>query len=103
MISVNPSENTSIGKCYSLTIKNGLQSCMWILDSCASQHVCHDINMFVNVRKVYHHPVTLPNKVILPVLLVGDIKIDYLFTLRNVLYLPDFDHNLISVNALTKN
>lgn len=34
--------------------------------------------------------------------MIGDIKIDYLFTLRNVLYVPDFDLNLISVSALTK-
>lgn len=102
MISVNPNENTTTGKCYSLTITNDLKSCMWILDSGASQHVSHDINLFTNTRKVYNHTVTLPNKLTIPVNLVGDIKVDYLFTLKNVLYVPDFDLNLISVSALTK-
>nr|KAJ0210667.1 hypothetical protein LSAT_V11C400199170 [Lactuca sativa] len=102
MISVNPNENTSTGKCYSLTIKNGLGSHMWILDSGASQHVCHDINLFMNKRMVFNHIVTLPNKVTLHVHMIGDIKIDFLFILKDVLYVPEFDLNLISVSALTR-
>lgn len=102
MIFVNPNENTSTGKCYSLTNKNGLHSQMWILDSGASQHVCHNIDLFMNKRKVLNHTVTLPNKVTLHVHMIGDIKINYLFTLRNVVYVLEFDLNLILVSALTK-
>lgn len=101
LISVNYNETSITGKCYSLTINNGLKSYMWILDFSASQHVCHGITMFINKRKVSHHTVNLPNKVVLPVHMIGDIEIDYLFTLHNVLYVPDFELNLISVSALT--
>lgn len=74
---------------------------IWIIDSGASQHVCHDLSLFHNTKSVKNHTVTLPNKLVLPVFMIGDVKIDYLFTLRGVLYVPHFDLNLISVSALT--
>lgn len=103
MITVNHNEETTTGKCYSLSINSGQKSHTWIIDSGATQHVCHEISMFMNKRKVSHYTVTLPNKITLPVTIIGDIKIDHLFTLKDVLYVPSFDQNLISVSALTQN
>ena len=102
MISVNPNEETATGKHFSLSVHNGDHSHVWIIDSGATQHICHDIDMFFNKRKVNNHTVTLPNKMVLPVHIVGDVKIDHLFTLQGVLYVPKFDLNLISVGSLTK-
>lgn len=46
MISVNPNEETTTGKHYSLSIRHGSKFSLWILDAGASQHVCHDITLF---------------------------------------------------------
>ena len=34
--------------------------------------------------------------------MIGDIQIHHLFVLKDVLYVPEFDLNLISVSSLTK-
>lgn len=102
MITVNPNEETTTGKCYSLSVNSGQKSYKWIIDLGETQHVCHGITMFMNKRRVSHYIITLPNKMTLPMNLIGDIRIDHLFVLKNVLYVPSFDLNLIYVSALIK-
>lgn len=75
---------------------------MWILDSGASKHVCHGLSLFQNTCKVERYSLTLPNKITLPVKLIGSIKVDPIITLTEMLYVPNFDMNLISIGALNR-
>ena len=45
---------------------------------------------------------TLPNHTCISVTLTGDVHISYHLILTDVLYVPQFKFNLISVSALTK-
>lgn len=102
MIFVNPSDDTSTRKCYYISIKHGSKSSLWILNSGASHHICHDIYLFHNICTVHRYTVTLPNKIKLHVKLIGDVRLDPILILKNVLYVPEFDMNLISISALTR-
>lgn len=102
MISINPNEETPLGKYVSLAIHNGFHSQIWIIDSGATHHICYEINLFISKRKVNHYTVTLPNNMVIPVHIICDVQIDHIFILKDVLYVPEFDLNLISVSSLTK-
>ncbi|KAF3771845.1 Retrovirus-related Pol polyprotein from transposon TNT 1-94 [Nymphaea thermarum] len=77
------------------------QSCTWIIDSGASRHICADENMLQNLKSC-NVPVTLPNGKIIPVHQAGKLSLP-LFEANDVLCIPSFKVNLLSVSELTKN
>jgi hypothetical protein len=74
----------------------------WILDSGATDHVCAALSLFTAYRKVTAIPVKLPNGNIVTTDIIGDIKLTTEITLKNVLYMPHFSFNLISVSRVTQ-
>ena len=74
----------------------------WIIDSGASSHVCSDLGMFDSYVPVDSVTVTLPNGVRVPITHTGVIKISDHLILYDVLLVPDFHFNLISVSSLIK-
>lgn len=82
---------------------NGMQNESWVIDSGASMHMCHSYNLFHNLTKLKQpSKVSLPNGSTKLVLYSGDIKINSKLNLQNVIYLPFFKYNMLSVSALTK-
>ncbi|WOH15415.1 hypothetical protein DCAR_0934954 [Daucus carota subsp. sativus] len=75
----------------------------WIIDSGASDHMCGNTIIFHNLRSL-----DLPVKVGLSdgsvkiVDKMGDIKLSRRLTLYDVLYIDEFNHNLLSVSKLIK-
>lgn len=80
MISIDPNEETATSKHFSLSVHNDDHSYISIINSGATQHIFHDIDMFFNKRKVNNYIVTLCNKMGFHVHVVGDVRIDHLFT-----------------------
>ncbi|XP_056864308.1 uncharacterized protein LOC130511370 [Raphanus sativus] len=74
----------------------------WIIDSGASSHVCSSIDMFDSFVSVSSVTVTLPNDSKVPITHVGTIKITDSLILYDVLLVPDFCFNLISVSSLIR-
>ncbi|GAU17048.1 hypothetical protein TSUD_105470 [Trifolium subterraneum] len=74
----------------------------WILDSGATDHVCASLSLFTAYKKVHPIPVKLPNGNIVTTDIIGDILVTPSITLRNVLYMPHFSFNLISVSRVSK-
>lgn len=77
----------------------------WILDGGATDHYVSDINMMTNIRTL-----TTPRTIITANstsssntigTVIIDISPDHQLTLHDVLYLPDFHVNLISVRKIT--
>ncbi|KAL0291587.1 UNVERIFIED_CONTAM: hypothetical protein Sangu_3262400 [Sesamum angustifolium] len=75
----------------------------WIIDTGATNHICADITMFTSYAKPSHkHSVHLPDGTKKPVLYVGTVKLSDNFVLDNVLHIPGFSVNLLSVSQLAK-
>ena len=74
----------------------------WILDSGATRHICAKKCLFLRLRSLKNSTVTLPNSIVIPVHFIGDVQLNSNLVLYNVLYVPSFKFNLISVSAITK-
>ncbi|KAL2252650.1 UNVERIFIED_CONTAM: Retrovirus-related Pol polyprotein from transposon TNT 1-94 [Sesamum indicum] len=73
----------------------------WIMDSGASAHMSMNPDLFHNLRQLDTiNSVKLSDGNMYKVEKIGDIRISDKLTLKNVLYIPHFKHNLLSVNAL---
>ena len=81
---------------------NILSSESRIIDSGATHHVCHDKNLFLNLTESMNTSVTLPTGFGVKITGIGTVKLSDLMVLKNVLYIPDFQLNLLSVSQLTK-
>ena len=74
----------------------------WILDSGATNHICHSLHYFTSYKMINPINVHLPNGSQLTCSYFGTIHFNNLLYLHNVLYIPEFSFNLISVTKLTK-
>lgn len=86
---------------YSGSCFKTMDSCTWIIASSASEHMCYDFNSFLFLT-----PLPVPLNIILPysfkitVTQIGSVSIQPHLTLRDVLYVPDFRYNLLSIHKL---
>ncbi|XP_022867559.1 uncharacterized protein LOC111387248 [Olea europaea var. sylvestris] len=75
----------------------------WIVDSDATNHVCFDQSLFHTLVPISNSFFTLPNKTRIQVNFSGIIRINPSLILYDVLYVPQFQFNLLSVTSLTRN
>ncbi|KAG5601390.1 hypothetical protein H5410_032760 [Solanum commersonii] len=87
-----------IGSCFSV-----LNSNTWIVDSGASEHMCYNSSCFtfMCLLKV---PLTinLPNCHTIQVTHIGTVSLFSYVAIENVLYVPSFKFNLMSVNRFCR-
>lgn len=79
-----------------------MSSKTWIIDSGATHHVSHDLALFSTISHDLNSSVTLPTGFNVKIADVGIIKLSDKVTLTNVLYIPDFRLNLLSISQLTR-
>ena len=72
-----------------------------IIDSGATHHVCNDLSLFTSSVAVQSIKVTLPNGISVPIERIGSIVLAKDVKLFNVLFVPNFRYNLLSVSAFT--
>jgi len=90
----------------------GISCCMinsisinaWIIDSGANDHIACDIGLFSVVHEELENPITvqLPNGNITHVTTTGTVTLNSQIVLSHVLYVPNFQFNLISVSRACK-
>lgn len=74
---------------------------VWIVDTRATNHMC-DLKLFDSVKPIASpKPVHLSNATSIKVTHAGTITLNKAITLTNVLYIPAFKCNLLSVSAFT--
>lgn len=73
----------------------------WLVDSGASRHICSNASEFTSIRPIQHSTVILPNHTSIPVHFSGEVKLNNHLTPHDVLYVPRFKYNLLSVSALS--
>lgn len=99
-----PSSNDTTPHVISSVTKPGIHFSLayaWILDSGASDHVCPNLQHFSTYKKISPIPVKLPNGEIILAQNSGTIFSTSDFYLHNVLHIPNFHFNLISIHKLT--
>ncbi|CAA7057424.1 unnamed protein product, partial [Microthlaspi erraticum] len=84
------------------SLYNSLPSGSWIIDSGATTHVCSDLSLFSETFPVSGVTVSLPNGIRESISHTGTVHIHSSLTLHNVLHVPSFRFNLISVSSLLK-
>ena len=88
---VTDQSNSSTGN---LPLKTN--SC-WVLDSGATDHACVSLSNFASYKSIKPVPINLPNDHHVLAKYSGTVVFSKRFYLRNVLYVPHFAFNLISV------
>lgn len=73
----------------------------WILDTSASDQVCPNITYFSTYKSMTPIHVTLPNGSIVTAYYSSSIVLSDHISLQDVLHIPDFHYNLISIHRLT--
>ncbi|XP_055814413.1 uncharacterized protein LOC129884063 [Solanum dulcamara] len=73
----------------------------WIIDSGASEHMCFNPNSFLTLKPLSTPlNISLPNSFRIYVTHIGSVSVHPNLTLNNVLLVPEFKYNLLSVHRL---
>lgn len=72
----------------------------WILDSGATDHICFNLAYYASYHRVKPIHVKLPNGNVVLACHSGSIQLSSTFILHDVLHIPNFSYNLISVHKL---
>ena len=104
--SSSSSENPSVASFNGTVLtssshSSSISSSSWILDTGATHHVCCSLKFFHSYTSVHNSFVTLPTGVHTTVTHVGTVYLSPFLILHNVLFVPSFHFNLLSVSALT--
>ncbi|MCH80704.1 retrovirus-related Pol polyprotein from transposon TNT 1-94, partial [Trifolium medium] len=75
----------------------------WIVDSGATSHIVNSLDLFSSYKCLSNKYVTLPNNAKVSVSAIGTVYLNSGLTLHNVLYIPRFRVNLLSVGQLLQN
>ena len=73
----------------------------WILDTSATDHISNSLSYFTAYKHIPPIKVSLPNGILVSATISGTIHLSPSFVLTDVLFLPSFKFNLISVTKLT--
>ncbi|KAK9734809.1 hypothetical protein RND81_04G164700 [Saponaria officinalis] len=75
----------------------------WILDTGASDHMCFNKDLFSDIRTVSKpYAIFLSNGQFIIINSVGTVPITSEISLQNVLFVPSFKYNLLSISKLAK-
>ena len=88
------------GKIFSANRFNK-NKCCWILDSGATNHLSCSLGNFLSYNVMELAIVKLPNEKYVNVTHKWVVKITEKLFLQNVVYIPDFNYNIIFVSQLT--
>lgn len=74
----------------------------WLIDSGATDHICSDLSSFHTYEPVLgkSETIVVPDGRHIPILHVGTVQLHKDIILQNVLHIPEFHYNLISVKRL---
>lgn len=72
----------------------------WILDSGATDHVSNSLSYYASYHPIKPIYIKLPNGFITQTNISGRVAFSEKFSLENVLYIPEFSYNIISVSKI---
>ena len=104
---LGPSSNTastsqSTGICLSASLNPIVSSTSYsVIDSGATRLICSNIKLFTSLRPIVNSTITLPNNTCIFITSVGDVMLSSKLILNDILCVPEFKFNLLSVSGLT--
>lgn len=90
----------SAGMAHIFSCVSRPSSSTWIIDSGATDHICCSLDLFRTYDHISPINVKLPNGNSIHASIAGIVQISEFLTLHDVLYLPQFNLNLISLSKL---
>ena len=84
-------------------IRSTFEPHTWIIDSGVTSHIASTLSIFHSHTTVHNFFVTLPDYTRIPVHSIGSVHLTPNLILHDVLYVPGFKVNLISISALLSN
>ncbi|CAL9233896.1 unnamed protein product, partial [Arabidopsis halleri] len=94
---------TSVDRPYVCSIDSNITAInAWVIDTGATNHICHDKSAFSTFHFLQNTTVTLPNGGLVSIVGIGSIHMGRHLELHDVLYIPQFKFNLLSISCLTK-
>ena len=82
--------------------KRAYTSDIWVIDTGATDHIVCSVNLLSSITAIAQSVVELPDGEIASVTHIGTIDLSSSFTLHNVLRVPSFTFNLLSISTITK-
>ena len=73
----------------------------WVIDTGATDHIVINTQFLTSVQVVHIVSVNLPNGQSVIVTHIGSVQLSFTLLLTDVLCVPSFDFNLISISKLT--
>ena len=70
----------------------------WVFDMVATDHIVHSVDLFTKITRSITSSVQLPNGEKVVVTHIGTIQVTSSLVLENVLCVPSFTFNLISIS-----
>lgn len=98
--STAPSSSHIAGTCYSLP-KYIYDFPSWVIDFGATTHICYSRELFTFIKPITGFNISFPDHPQLSVKIIGTVHISPDLLLVDVLFIPEFWFNLISISALT--
>lgn len=98
-VGLSPSERQGTSFISSLTCHNFTLS-SWIVDSCASDHICGNLKWFSSYNKIAPMYIKLPIGHYAIAKHSRTIKFSFDFIIHNVLYVLDFSFNLTYLSLI---
>lgn len=74
----------------------------WVIDSGAIEHITCNENLLQEKFTSNLYPVRIPNGMNVPIKGLGNVVLDNGMKLHNIMHIPDFQCNLLSVSKLTR-
>ena len=97
----SPAEIHKSGKIYISSSFNNFSLGSWIIDSGASDHICASLKSFQTFNEIKPISIRLPNGQFSVAKHAGTVTFSLGFFITNVLYVPNFSLNLISMSKLS--
>lgn len=82
-------------------VPSSISANSWIIETGTTYHIIHPYDMFTSITKTLNTSIKLPNRDTVAISHLGTIQISKKLLLKDVLCLPSFAYNLLSVNILT--
>ena len=102
-LTLEPSISQIYGNNYSTQFFSHpfIPSNAWVIETGAIHHVCCNISLFSHSRLVHNTTITFPNGHVVAIHRVGSVRLSDTLNLDNILFVPMFTFNLLSISALT--